>query len=629
MANSVYVSALGDLEREVVFSNVVDFFNETWKNKPKPFKLNQRIVKKKHLTTEVAQASRNTTSQTITFVGEDGIIRYNKRKITELPGFIEQMTPNISIPLASKHIYFNYEFLHGMFACTPASEIFESLKTFSNGSSYTLSGEALLALKELKFLNFLFIQCIMSMNDYADSIATQILSRTLIFNGSIPLLTELFKQADDNSKNHCALIAPYQSLPPPGIGPLFALEKHSKPIYCTLLVAGEVVFTLSTKLHAISLAGLINLGEIELPKLNEPDHYKQMIINFEESSESSGKFSSLKLIKGKVIVISNHTLYSINLDSTSSIIKICEDKIINSIRHLSPKHVLVTYEQESYFEIYNFFSGQVVFVQNFDFKIKLFPFTNSEEFSFSSDFVETPVVVLVLENFEIKFITLNIENIEDIGEVKIKEEYTFKSPGIECIDVRINKEDSIFFSFKDGSMFLLNEEIRFLKPKLEETKSKLTFKYLDFHNSSDSYLLLGDDQFVYIMFIYDQNSNEGDLVKISDHNKYSDARILSEGIIICISKGAIDVYRVCEKNNAFRGVLQMSFDAHFMDITSIFVRDGLLFTSSKDSVFKAFHFGSMQMNTQYNFKLIRSKHEISYLFQISYLLFGTYSNESS
>ncbi len=582
------------------------------------------------MTTEVAQASRNTTSQTITFVGEDGIIRYNKRKITELPGFIVQMTPNISIPLASKHIYFNYEFLHGMFACTPASEIFESLKTFSNGSSYTLSGEALLALKELKFLNFLFIQCIMSMSDYADSIATQILSRTLIFNGSIPLLTELFKQADDNSKNHCALIAAYQSLPPPGIGPLFALEKHSKPIYCTLFAAGEIVFTLSTKVHAISLAGLINLGEIELPKLNEPDHYKQMIINFEESSESSGTYSSLKLIKGKVIVISNHTLYSINLDSTSSIIKICEDKIINSIRHLSPKHVLVTYEHERYFEVYNFYSGQVVFVQNFDFKIKFFPLTNSEEFSFSSDFVETPVVVLVLENFEIRLITLNIENIEDVGEVKIQEESMFKSPGIECIDVRIsNKEDAILFSFKDGSMFLINEEIRFLKPKLEETKSKLTFKYLDFHNSSDSYLLLGDDQFVYIMFIYDQNSNKGDLVKIGDHNKYSDARILSEGRIICISKGAIDVYRVCEKNNAFRGVLQMSFDAHFMDITSIFVKDGLLFTSSKDSVFKAFHFGSMQMNTQYNFKLIRSKHEICYLFQISNFLFGTYSNDSS
>jgi hypothetical protein len=74
----------------------------------------------------------------------------------------------------------------------------------------------------------------MSMCDYADSSATQIELRLLMFNGSIPLLTEFLKQADDNSKYHCALISAYRSLPPPVIGPIFILEKHSKPINCTL-----------------------------------------------------------------------------------------------------------------------------------------------------------------------------------------------------------------------------------------------------------------------------------------------------------------------------------------------------------------------------------------------------------
>jgi hypothetical protein len=72
---------------------------------PKPFKFNQRIVKKKQLTSDSAAASRDTTSQAISFVCEDGAIRYNKRKIKELPGFIGLMTSNISIPLACKHIY--------------------------------------------------------------------------------------------------------------------------------------------------------------------------------------------------------------------------------------------------------------------------------------------------------------------------------------------------------------------------------------------------------------------------------------------------------------------------------------------------------------------------------------------
>ena len=86
-----------------------------------------------------------------------------------------------------------------------------------------------------------------------------------MFNGSIPLLTEFFKQADKNSKYHCAFISAYQSLPPPGIGPLFILEKHSKPIYCTLHVF-SLIFTLSTKIHVFNSTGILNLVEIELFK---------------------------------------------------------------------------------------------------------------------------------------------------------------------------------------------------------------------------------------------------------------------------------------------------------------------------------------------------------------------------
>ncbi len=375
MANAVYVTKLNALEREAVFSNVVDFFNETWKETPKPFKFNQRIVKKKQLTSDEAAASRETTSQAISFVCEDGAIRYNKRKIKELPGFIGQMTSNISIPLACKHIYFNYEFLHGMFLFSFAHEIFEDIKKFTGGSSFFLSDEASIAMKELQLLDFFFFQCIMSMCDYADSLATQIESRLLMFNGSIPLLTELFKQADENSKYHCALISAYQSLPPPGIGPLFILEKHSKPIYCTLH-GFSLIFTLSTKVHVFNITGILNLGEIELPKLKEPYYYKQMIVTIQEDADQN--FHNLKLMKGMIVVISSHILYSTNFDSTSIITKTFEHVKIHSILLVSPKHVLVLFEQEKYFEIYDFYSGELVFVQNFELKIKLIPLGNSD-----------------------------------------------------------------------------------------------------------------------------------------------------------------------------------------------------------------------------------------------------------
>ena len=205
VANEVYVSKLGGEERESVFSNVIDFFNETWKDKPKPFKYNQRIKKKKNLATDESEASRNTTTQPTEFIAEDGIVRYNKRKLTELPGFISELTANLCIPLACKHIYFNYEFSHGQFTCCRYEDILESLQKISQASSYTKSEEAKKSLHELNFVRFLYLQCVISINDHPDSIAIQILSRTLMFYGDLDNMSEFINQSDKNSTKHCAL----------------------------------------------------------------------------------------------------------------------------------------------------------------------------------------------------------------------------------------------------------------------------------------------------------------------------------------------------------------------------------------------------------------------------------------
>jgi hypothetical protein len=236
---------------------------------------------------------------------------------------------------------------------------------------------------------------------------------------------------------------------------------------------------------------------------------------------------------------------------------------------------------------------------------------------------------VILEDSEIKIFLLYVED----GVVKIKEKTTIQSPGIECSYAHKhigNEMDTLLLSFKDGSMFFIGEEIKILKPILDEKKTKLSFKNLDFLSiyPGPIYLLLGNDQYIYAI-IEEEELSLSNLVKIGDKNKYDHGRFLSNGMIGCISKGVIDIYRINRKNHIYRGILQMTFDAHFMDITSVWEQDDLLFTTSKDSVLKAFHYGSMQMNTQYNFKLIRSKYEINYLVQINYQLFLAYSNDSS
>ena len=91
VANSFYISKMSSEVRSTVFTNVVDFFNETWKNKPKPYKYNQYLAKKKHLTSNEAEEVRETSIQSTMFIGPDGKLIYNKRKIMELPTFLGQV----------------------------------------------------------------------------------------------------------------------------------------------------------------------------------------------------------------------------------------------------------------------------------------------------------------------------------------------------------------------------------------------------------------------------------------------------------------------------------------------------------------------------------------------------------
>lgn len=113
VARELYIANLDDTSRRLVFQNVVDLFKETWKGKNKPFKVDQKLAKKYqlHETDGEIQANRFTTSQPVEFIDVDGRIQYNKRKLNELPQFLQKLAGDISIPIAADEIFFNYSFM--------------------------------------------------------------------------------------------------------------------------------------------------------------------------------------------------------------------------------------------------------------------------------------------------------------------------------------------------------------------------------------------------------------------------------------------------------------------------------------------------------------------------------------
>ena len=512
VANKVYVTNLGEVERENVFSNVIDFFNETWKDKPKPFKYNPRIMKKKQIESAQAEANRHTTTQLTEFISEDGLIRYNKRKITELPGFISRLTSNLCIPLACKHIYFNYQFLHGLFACCTYIDILDELKKINSFSSYQMSDESKAGLKELKFLNYLYLQCLLSMSDHPDSLAVQILSRVLIFNGDLPHLTQFIQECDKYSPSHCALVAPYQSLTPPGIGPLFVIEKHTKPVNCTVIGHKSFIFSMSTNIHIFNMQSGKDSGFIELPKTTVP--YKQFIVYF--STDNFESSMPCKLINGVTIVISDRSLYSINLDSTTNFTKLFENLIIKKIFQITTSHILVCFENSNFFEIYNFYTGEMIISKNFEKKIK-FVETNTQvdKVYLVNNFTDICISV-VQQNSEISiFSVVQLSKDKKSNEVRLDLLEKIQPTGIECVNCEAlyEKDDynheikpQFCYSLKDGSLMFMvvesrvfSDEVRglsflFMKPDIEEHNkngTNIQLKYLDLNN--DVFLLLGNN----------------------------------------------------------------------------------------------------------------------------------------
>jgi hypothetical protein len=371
VANSFYISKLNSADRENVFSNVVDFFNETWKDKPKPYRYNDHIAKKKQMTTDEAEASRNTAIQPTEFVAEDGKIRYNKRKLTELPNFISQLTANLAIPLACTQIYFNYAFLHGLFVCCNYTEVLDQLRKFTELSSYAMSNEAKDANSALKLLSLAFLQCGISVSDYPETLGVQLVSRLLIFQRHYRLIGNFIGECDKLAVRHCALVAPYQMYQPSGIGPLFTLEKHTKPIVQCIMGGDNdsFVFTLSDKIHVFNMTTLATMGDYKLPKLpTKTDQYKKMRIFIDELMDDEKM--QINNANGFVVVTSKQLLHSFNFDGTVNFTKAFDSEIVNNIYLLTPRHILVSFENQNYFDIHNINSGVRIERKLFEMNIK-------------------------------------------------------------------------------------------------------------------------------------------------------------------------------------------------------------------------------------------------------------------
>ncbi|CAF1679667.1 unnamed protein product, partial [Adineta ricciae] len=217
------------------------------------------------------QANRLTTSQPIEFIDANGRTQFNKRKLNELPQFVNQLTSSLALPIAADEIFFNYSFMRGKIACSTFNDILDEAQNLKQTSSYNLSDYVLGIKKELDIFSMLYLLIGGLLQEYPENFPFEYSARLLTLYGIKPCITSLIKQFDKESIHHCALIVPYCQIQPPGNGLLFSTIRHSSPIVDFDFTDDQInAITLSNRIVVINMQTVKTVLDIKLPVIDEP-----------------------------------------------------------------------------------------------------------------------------------------------------------------------------------------------------------------------------------------------------------------------------------------------------------------------------------------------------------------------
>ncbi|UJR24207.1 hypothetical protein I4U23_027173 [Adineta vaga] len=322
VANEQFLSKLDETEKRIIFGNMIDLYNETWKGKNKPLKIsNQKLIDKYHLmkSSGEIQANRLVASQPIEFIDVNGQVQYNKRKLNELPQFLCKLSPNVAIPIVVKEVFFNYPFMYAKIQCSEYNDITHLMQHFKEISTSKLPKEVIDMKIEINILFMVYIIIGHLLQEYPNNYAFEFSSRLLSLFGIKSYITDLLKQFDEKSIDHCALIVPYCQMRPPGSGLVYSMNKHTTSVSIIDITRDQMVaVTLSDRIIVIDMTSGHTSFDVQLPKLNEP-YLNLTTINHldEQSTKNSQQFYFLLNSFHHIYFISIHN--DIKFERTSLI----------------------------------------------------------------------------------------------------------------------------------------------------------------------------------------------------------------------------------------------------------------------------------------------------------------------
>lgn len=558
--------------KDDIIQNAIDLYLETWKDKPKPYKCNEYLAKKKNIPIDQT-ALRYTTPQPFVFLSDNNQIRYNKRKLTMLIYLISNLSANKAAIIACNEIFFNYEFMHKKILNSEVTVFMDEVRRITNLFPYLNDEELKGRVMQAQVLLLSLFLCLYTIFENPSSFALHINSHVLRFYKN-EYFQRFIDELDEKSKFVCALVAPYQYLPSIGGGAFISIDKHKAPITCSCFDY-EYMLTMSDKINLFYLRNVETLGEIPIPN-GQIELFTQARAYLEQRPTFYGKRPIFSQIKGGCLVMSSKTIHHIYYNETILFTKTYKKETLENIFILNQKNFLVQFEDNNYFEICNMNTGELIKKCEFNSKVKLIKSTIN--MSLMDDFKLTKTIHLLvcLERGEIHKFSVNQSDDSNI----VKFIYKIEPSGYECVSSNFMKiVDNLQFytyavTFENGSICVFEEDksnsllknVKYIKAINAENYgggSFKSFRYTITDFFENGLLLLAENRNLYLWLI---KENKLRLIP----GNYDNGRYDGKSLVIGSAKGLLYFIQVSLNmfdQNTYKAYKKLEVEAHHDEIT--------------------------------------------------------------
>ena len=372
-----YVKASVD-ENDAICQNILEFYDQTWTGKPKPFRLNEYLTKKYKKAEDLAD--RLITPQPTTYVSNTDICHYNKRKLCELPNCISNITTPLAVEKACELVFFNFEFLRAKLIYQGVAGALDDLKSlFNNKVLWNSNSKAHKMYLQLKLLQKLLVMCGAQLDDDQNCLGYQLTSRLLYFYGKqdYEYVTCLIDAADKETSKLCAFLSPYHQQQVPGGFLISNYFKHKETITKVTCIMPYICTYSMQKINVflVSQDNSEHLFEVKLPKVESFDNFILLNSKLKKSSykkvnpellnskksifkcvftelDSNSTDNNPNLFPVSFLIIRAQLTYIVTANKQLKFLYIA-DKPILDVYMLEPRKLLVIEENERSIKIFS------------------------------------------------------------------------------------------------------------------------------------------------------------------------------------------------------------------------------------------------------------------------------------